>query len=353
MHRNVRQFEIAIPLLEQNLERRKNLNGPHHADTLEVMEALVVAYRFARQEDKALQLALEILDLRTRHQGADHIATLISKNNLASLYLQLDQVGKALPLIEETLDAMRAKVEPLHPELLNVKRHLASAYHDAEQFDKSVPLQETVVEEFKTVYGPKDMVTQGSIDLLLAAYLDIGRCDKATALLPFIHGYDSDPSTQDNIGMQKRGKSLRDLIGKIKPSADKYQQVLAVKRENHSDSLAARQAFALVLRNWGRLTGAAYHLKAVLDARQTLGADRLEAHVCRMELGTTRLQQKRYAVAEPLLLEAYVSLKNNPKDANSRWTKTTVERLVQLYENSNRRDKADEWRKKLDDYKKR
>jgi hypothetical protein len=72
-----------------------------------------------------------------------------------------------------------------------------------------------------------------------------------------------------------------------------------------------------------------------------------------MELGTTRLQQKRYAVAEPLLLEAYVSLKNNPKDANSRWTKTTVERLVQLYENSNRRDKADEWRKKLDDYKKR
>jgi hypothetical protein len=48
-----------------------------------------------------------------------------------------------------------------------------------------------------------------------------------------------------------------------------------------------------------------------------------------------------------------VSLKNNPKDANSRWTKTTVERLVQLYENSNRRDKADEWRKKLDDYKKR
>lgn len=347
MHRNLQQFDIAVPLLEKNLEKRKVLNGPHHDETLDVMNALVSAYRFSGQKEKALQFALEIRDLRNRHFGADHVETLVSMNNVASLYLELGQVAKALALFEETMDAMEAKFRPLHPELLNTRRNLANAYHVAEQFEKYVPLQETIVEESKTVYGMNDMVTQACIEHLLGAYLDVGRCDKATALLPFI--VSTDPEAKE--AMQRREKSLRALIAALKPSADKYQQKLADKKAGHPETLAARQAFALALRGRGQTSAAAYHLKAVLDARQVLGADRLDTQVCRLELGTTRLGQKKYAEAEPLLLEAYAGLKNNPADANNRWTRITVQRLVQLYENSKQRDKADEWRKKLEDFK--
>ena len=275
-------------------------------------------------------------------------------DKVASVDLQLGQVAKALHRFEETLKTVQVKLAALHPEQLNTKRNLAHAYHVAEQFDKSVPMQETVVEEFKTVYGIDNPLTQGCIDLLIAAYLDAGRCDKATSLLPFVKSLIADASPPDKTAVEKRKKGLRDLIAAVKPSADKYQQKLAEKKADHPDTLAARQTLALVLRSQYRTSAAAYHLKAVLDARQNLAdAVPLDTQVCRLELGTTRLMQKKDAEAEPLLLEAYAALKKDHGDINSRWTGIALQRLVRLYENSDQRDKADEWRKKLEDFKKR
>src|SRR5204863_655150 len=121
------------------------------------------------------------------------------------------------------------------------------------------------------------------------------------------------------------------------------------------DTLAARQAFAVALRGRKRTSAAAYHLKAVLDARQRLfGADHPDTQASRLELGTTRLQQKRYAEAEPLLLETYAGLKQNETkvpEAGSRATEA-LQRLVQLYDGWGKKDQAMEWRQKLDERKK-
>jgi len=97
------------------------------------------------------------------------------------------------------------------------------------------------------------------------------------------------------------------------------------------------------------LPSAAYHLNAVFDARQRLvGADHPDTQVCRLELGTTRLQQKKYAEAEPLLLEAYAGLKQHELQSRA---SEAIERLVQLYEAWDKKDKAAEWRKKLEEQK--
>jgi hypothetical protein len=82
--------------------------------------------------------------------------------------------------------------------------------------------------------------------------------------------------------------------------------------------------------------------------------DHADTQVCRLELGTVRLQQKKYAEAEPLLLDAYAGLKQhqtNAPDSKSRATEA-LQRLVQLYEGWGQKDKADEWRKQLDEQKK-
>src|SRR5262249_13458200 len=153
----------------------------------------------------------------------------------------------------------------------------------------------------------------------------------------------------------QREKRLRELIQRVRPAADKYQQELAAKKDEHPDTLAARQAFAVTLREQKRLSAAAYHLNAVLDARQCLlGADHPDTHASRLELGTTRLQQKKYAEAEPLLLEAYAGLmKHDDKyaDVNDRVAKA-LQRLVQLYDGWDKKDKAQEWRQILDELKK-
>lgn len=354
LHFRLKQYDIALPLLEQSLEKHRIVHGPHHAQTFNVINVLSIAYSHAGHQEKALQLAKELLELRKQHLAPSHGDTLVGMNNVAYLYQRQGDVAKALALFEETLHAMQAKFPPLHPETVNTKRNLAHAYHVAELLDKAVPLQEAVVREYKTVHGIDDQATQTCIDNLLTYYVDMGWCDKAESLLPSINSGDGGPTAHIKLGQDLlREFGHRTLIQGVRPSADKYQQMLAEKKADHPDTLAARQAFAVALRKSGRLSGAAYHLKAVLDVRKRLaGDDHVDTHVCRLEFGTTRIEQRKYAEAEPLLLEAYAGLKENSADADGRLVQATLDRLVRLYVNSNQKDKADDWRKKLDPFKK-
>jgi tetratricopeptide (TPR) repeat protein len=326
------------------------------------MNGLSVAYRYRGKLDQALQLAEEILEVRQRRFGSAHGDTLVAMNNVASLYQQQTQVDKALSLYEETLAGMRSKFAPLHPERLNTTRNLAHAYHVAEQIDKAAELQEGLVRDFKKAYGLDDRATQNCIDDLIAYDADMGWCDKATALLPSVRGGDESPTPKAKQKQDVREKRLRALIERARPAAEKYHGELKAKSADHPDTLAARQAFAVVLRTQNRTSAAAYHLSAVLDARQRLmGDEHVDVQVCRLELGTLRLQQKKYADAEKLLVEAFQGLgqheSKDPAQVKSQRI-VALEGLVRLYlgrlyDGWNKKDKAKEGRTNLMDEKKK
>jgi len=66
------------------------------------------------------------------------------------------------------------------------------------------------------------------------------------------------------------------------------------------------------------------------------------------------LGQKKYAEAEPLLMQGYQGMKQReakiPAQSKTRLTEA-LERLVRLYEATDQKDKADAWRKKLEEAK--
>jgi hypothetical protein len=68
-------------------------------------------------------------------------------------------------------------------------------------------------------------------------------------------------------------------------------------------------------------------------------------------LGAALLGQKKYADAEPLLLVGYAGMKQSekaiPEQDKVRLTEA-IERLVQLYEATNKKDDAAKWQKELD-----
>jgi tetratricopeptide (TPR) repeat protein len=273
-------------------------------------------------------------------------------SNVAWIYLQKGDVDKALPLLEEAFAVLRAKFPPLHSERLMTSQTLARAYHAAEQFDKSVPLQETLTSQYKAAYGDEDRSTRSCTDTLIGFYVDVGSCDKADSLLKTIKVGDDNLAPAEKQQQEQRVKRHRQLIDRVRPAAEKYLRVLATNKAEHPDALAARLAFAVALRTQGRRSAAAYHLKAVLDARQRLlPADSADIQECRVQLGATRVQQKKYAEAEPLLLEAYAALRRHenqqPKTQNS-LTKA-LDQIVKLYERWGKKDKAEEWRKKLEE----
>src|SRR5207253_3079705 len=124
--------------------------------------------------------------------------------------------------------------------------------------------------QFKTAYGVDDERTQYMFTALIAYYLDLGWCDKAEVLLKSIQSGGANRATNVNATQAQREKRRLDLIPRLRASAERYQQELAAKEAEHPDTLAARHAFGVVLRQQQCLTGAAYQLKAVLDARQRL-----------------------------------------------------------------------------------
>jgi hypothetical protein len=68
-------------------------------------------------------------------------------------------------------------------------------------------------------------------------------------------------------------------------------------------------------------------------------------------LGGTPLGQEKYADAEPLFLACYEGMKQRektiPEQGKARLTEA-IERLVQLYEATDKKDDAAKWQKELD-----
>jgi TolA-binding protein len=92
-------------------------------------------------------------------------------------------------------------------------------------------------------------------------------------------------------------------------------------------------------------------LRAGLAVRAKQAPDHWATFNARSLLGAALLGQQKYADAEPLLLAGYEGMKQReakvPPQGKVRLTES-LERLVQLYEATGQKDKAAEWRKKLE-----
>src|SRR5262249_36355523 len=68
--------------------------------------------------------------------------------------------------------------------------------------------------------------------------------------------------------------------------------------------------------------------------------------------GTALLGQKKYADAEPYLLQGYEEMKERAAETPKAELTNAMERLIELYDAWGKKDKAAEWRKKLEGEKK-
>src|SRR5215471_18048277 len=86
--------------------------------------------------------------------------------------------------------------------------------------------------------------------------------------------------------------------------------------------------------------------EAVKIRNANLPKDHFLSAVAHGALGECLTSQKRFAEAEPLLLDSYQTLKNSQGTDNPR-TQIARQRLVALYEACGRADKAEQYRSDL------
>jgi eukaryotic-like serine/threonine-protein kinase len=389
----------AIAELSRARDALARLRGPDHPETLDAMDYLATANREAGRLPEAISLHEQVARLRAARLGPDHRDTLVALHNLAGAYEDAGRSSEALALFETVVKRSEATLGHDHPHTLNAISSLSQIYLSAGRFAEAVPLFEEVLRLQKSRLGAEHVCTIAAMSNLAAAYRAAGRTSEALplfeqslAIMKAKYGLDH-PTTL--ITMRNLSVIYRE--------AGRHDEALALSREvlglmkakhgpDHPDTLIALHNLATFCSNAGRLDEAIPLFEEVVRLRKAkLGPDHpftllstdglvrvylrqrrwAEAEAAARECldGRTRTQpddwsrfqtssllgaalagQKKYAEAEPFLIDGYEGLKAREASipAPSRGQlAAAAARIVPLYEAWGRPDKAAEWRRSL------
>ena len=155
------------------------------------------------------------------------------------------------------------------------------------------------------------------------------------------------------ISVNELGLLRRDQ-GRLAEAETLQREALALRRKllrNDDTSLAASaENLAVVLCDQGKFAEAEGLAREGLAIREKTSTDDWRTFNARSLLGAALLGQQKYTECEPLLLSGYAGIEQRweriPASARPR-LREALERLVRLYEFTNRAAQAAEWKQKL------
>lgn len=406
------KLQQAIDLFEQVRAARVNQLGLYHADTLDTMGKLAVTYQDAAKRPQAIALLKEVSDAQTKTLGADDPATLVTLHNLAwASYVESGNTPLALEHFRRVLDCQEKTLGADHPNTLVTRGMYALIYVDTQDFPRAIGQLEQVHEAMVKKLGTDHPTTLDTFHNLAAAYGQSGQSSRALELFEKVHSAKvnklgaSHPSTLSSLvrvarahetsanlsravvlyrqaaeGYEKRnfqdewaGRTLRRLTTGLEQiqqyaEAESWRQKwLAVMKERHegeSPEYASQlAALSLDMLKQGKWPEAEARLRECLELEMKLVGKPPVAHGMDAQtvfpwqladvksmLGAALAGQKKYALAEPLLLAGYEEMNKQetaiPRDSSD-CLPEAARRLAQLYEAWGKPAKAEEWRVKL------
>jgi eukaryotic-like serine/threonine-protein kinase len=324
--------------------------GPDHPLTLTTLQNLAANYTLAGKVREAIALLERTRDAETAKLGPDHPLTLTTLYNLAETYRTDGRFREAIELHERVRAARIAKLGPDHPDTVHTLHGLAVTYWFAKQLDRSVPLFEDVLKRMEARLGRTHATTQLVVANLGVNYKDAGRLGEAIPLLE--EAYRSRlPS------LRSVGEALFDAYvtaGRRTEAAKMVTELLADARKTLPKE-SPQLADVLAALGFGLIQVKAYAdaeplLRECLPIREKAQPELWKTFNAKSLLGGAVLGQTEYAKAEPLLLAGYDGMKRReatiPPHLKLRLTEA-LERLVQLYDATNKPDEASRWRKEL------
>ena len=351
------KYALAEPFFREVLQAQTAKLGADHPDTLSSKHNLALVCHYQGKYDIAEQLYKAVIQTETAKLGADHPNALISKNCLAGLYHDQSKFDLAEPLYKEVLQAQTAKLGADHPDTLISKDNLAGLYQDKGEFGKAESLYKEVLQASTTKLGADHPDTLTSKNNLAGLYRDQGNYRLAETLFKEVLqariaklGADH-PDTlvsKNNLGLLylEQGKySLAEPLFREALQASKAK--LGV---DHPHTLVTMAHLSLSLLRQKKIADAEPILRECLVIHDKKQPDQWTTFSTRSMLGEALASQKKYTEAEPLLLQGYEGMKQREKSIppqNKRRLIEGLERLVQLYDAWGKKDKADDYRKKL------
>jgi serine/threonine protein kinase/tetratricopeptide (TPR) repeat protein len=351
------RWDLAEGLLQEVLRRRISKLGPANFDTIQTQQNLAVAYQKRDDYADAETLLKDALEKSSVELGPRHPMTLNIKGNLAVVYATQQKYALAEVLSKEVLEAEATILPADHPRILQHKRHLGRLYGFMRKFDQSIPLLQATLKAQKTKLRPDHPDTIQTQAALGRVLRDAGRAGEAIALLEEVHR-----KKPNDPGLVWVGNSLVTAYveaGKrTEAAALVTRQAQAARKQFPDDAprlLGALADIAKALVDGRAYADAEPLLRESLALAEQKAADAWQTHHARSLLGGALFGQKKYAEAEPQLVQGYQGMKKfqedpehkNPGLSFEQHRTEALERLAQFYEARNRPDEAARWRKEL------
>jgi non-specific serine/threonine protein kinase/serine/threonine-protein kinase len=393
------KYGQAEALLKQTLDIRQRVQGPEHPETLGSMADLATNYSFQGKYAQAEALHTQTLEIRRRVLGPEHPNTLMNTTNLADDYMRQGKYAQAEALQMQALEIRRRVLGPEHPDTLRSMGGLALLYSVEGKYALADALHIQTLEIRRRTLGSEHIDTQNSVLNLARSYVAQGKYAQAETL--YVEALDvrsrvQGPEHPDTLTAMNNLGVVYFRQGKDAPAEPLLVKALEVRRrvlgEEHTHTLYAMNSLGqLYLHQVKYAQAEPLLIKALEVRRRVLGPDDpdttsskatlagmwllqrkyaeteplirealndyeklpdgWERYLVQSMLGGSLVGQKKYADAEPLLLSGYQGIIERvatvPGNALSE-VERAGDRILQLYQDWGKPEKAAEWRLKLD-----
>ena len=263
---------------------------------------------------QAEALYSQTLEIQRRVLGPEHPDTLMSMNNLADVYYDRGQVRAGRGALQPDPGDQRRVLGPEHPDTLISMNNLADVYDVQGKYAQAEALFSQTLEIQRRVLGPEHPDTLDTLSDFASMY-------------------------------QRQGKYAL---------AETYAaQALAGRRHalgpEHPDTMASAADLALAYLSQGKFAESEPLAREALEFDRKKQPDDWQRFRAESLLGASLAGQKKYAEAEPLLLEGYqgmVARKDRMAVPDRYHLDRAREWIVQLYQAWGKPEKAAEWKKK-------
>lgn len=351
---DAQRYDRAIEIYQKMIAERKEVSN----EKLGLLWALMSAYEKAGKLDQEVTTGetileqISALDEMQRRAWSSRV-----RMRLANGYTKLGKKEQALNMIEGDWQESKKKHGVDHPETIALSLEVADRYAQTGQPAKAIPFLKEAVEVRKKKLGADDVETLRAEVSLAYGQRQAGNSDEAIKIYAAVLPRMREKLGAPNFETQAVRMTLCESYEAANRPADAeplWRENVEVQRQTAGpDSYQANLALAQLgtnLLKQEKWPDAEKTLAECLTARRKREAQLWSTFNSASQLGGALLGQKKYKEAEPLLLEGYQGMKQRenfiPPQARMRITEA-VQRLVKLYEETDRKEKADDYRKLL------
>ncbi len=330
---NEGKYTQAEALDNQAIEVKRHVLGPEHPETLISMSDLAAVYQHEGKYAQAEALDNQTIEIRRRVLGPEHPYTLGSVSSLAGVYYDEGKYAQAEVLDNQVLEIRRRVFGPEHPDTLGSMNMLAAAYEREGKYALAEALANQVLEIRRRVLGSEHPDTLISMTNLGVVYSDVGKYAEARALdnqvLEITRRMRGDEHPQTLVSMDNLADDYAEE-GNYAQAEALFNQTLAITKRvegsEHPDTLLFMSDFAGMYQRKGDYAGAQkYANLALAGRRHALGSEDPDTMASAADLALAYVSQGKFEEAEPLAREA---METDQKTEPDVWQRFRAESLL-------------------------